>query len=116
MHHRKLDAPYRLDRKASRADPEMIRFIGFQGKRSIEALFDPALNSIFLAWNVLGWRFGQEFWKAFCHGVNEADRTDRPHSEATGRPAGIGGRTCGIRRSYRPCQPFFDTFFSWAVY
>ena len=24
----------------------MIRFIGFQGKRSIEALFDPALNSI----------------------------------------------------------------------
>ncbi len=47
VHHRKLDAPYRLDRKASRTDPEMIRFIGFQGKRSIEALSDPALNSIF---------------------------------------------------------------------
>ena len=44
VRHRKLDAPYgyRLDRKASWTDPEMIRFIGFQGKRSIEALFDPA--------------------------------------------------------------------------
>ena len=27
MRHRKLDAPYGLDRKASWTDPEMIRFI-----------------------------------------------------------------------------------------
>ena len=30
MRHHKLDAPYRLDRKASWTDPEMIRFIGLQ--------------------------------------------------------------------------------------
>ena len=111
MHHRKLDAPYRLDRKASWTDPEMIRFIGLQGKRSIEALSDPALNSIFLAWNVLGRHFGQEFWKAFCHGVNEADRTDRPHPEATGRPAGsIGGDWRSNPRD-SPILPALPAFF-----
>ncbi len=89
----------------------MIRFIRFQGKRSIEVLFDPALNSIFLAWNVLGRRFGQEFWKAFCHGVNEADRSDRPHPEATGRPAGsIGGDWRSTLRA-TPILPALSAFF-----
>jgi len=110
VRHRKLDAPYgyRLDRKASWTDPEMIRFIGFQGKRSIEALFDPALNSILLAWNVLGRRFGQEFWKVFCHGVNEADR---PYPEAAGRPAGsIGGDWRSTLRA-TPTLPALSAFF-----
>jgi len=53
-----------LDRKAAWTDPEMIRFVGLQGKRSIEAHFDPKLNSLFHAFDALGHRFGQEFWKA----------------------------------------------------
>jgi hypothetical protein len=53
-----------LDRKASCTGPEILRFIGLQGKRGIEAIFDPALNSLFLAWDVLGRRFGQEYWIA----------------------------------------------------
>jgi hypothetical protein len=36
-----------LDRKAAWRDPEMIRFVGLQGKRSIEAHFDSELNSLF---------------------------------------------------------------------
>ncbi|HMF36784.1 MAG TPA: hypothetical protein VKF17_09095 [Isosphaeraceae bacterium] len=53
-----------LDRKASWTDPEMLRFIGLQGKHSMEAVFDPKLNSIFLAFNALGRRFGQEYWES----------------------------------------------------
>ena len=42
-----------LDRKAAWRYPEMIRFVGLQGKRSIEAHFDPELNSLFHAFD--GW-------------------------------------------------------------
>ena len=52
-----------LDRKAAWRDPEIIRFVGFQGKRSIEAHFDPELNSLFHAFDALGHRFGYKFWK-----------------------------------------------------
>ena len=57
-----------LDRKAAWRDPEMIRFVGLQGKRGIEAHFDPELNSLFHAFDALGNRIGQECWK---------DRRDR---------------------------------------
>ena len=52
-----------LDRKAAWRDPEIIRFLGLQGKRSIEAHFDPELNSLFHAFDALGHRFGHKFWK-----------------------------------------------------
>ena len=52
-----------LDRKAAWRDPEIIRFVGLQGKRSIEAHFDPELNSLFHAFDALGHRFGHKFWK-----------------------------------------------------
>ena len=52
-----------LDRKAAWRDPEMIRFVGLQGKRSIEAHFDSELNSLFHAFDALGHRFGHKFWK-----------------------------------------------------
>ena len=41
----------------------MIRFVGLQGKRSIEAHFDPELNSLFHAFDALGHRVGHKFWK-----------------------------------------------------
>src|SRR5271157_1080772 len=52
-----------LDRKAAWSDPEIIRFLGLQGKRSIEVHFDPELNSLFRAFDALGHRMGHKFWK-----------------------------------------------------
>src|SRR5208337_404335 len=52
-----------LDRKAEWRDPEIIRFVGLQGKRGIEAYFDPELNSLFHAFDALGHRVGHKFWK-----------------------------------------------------
>ena len=52
-----------LDRKAAWRNPEMIRFVGLQGKRSIEPHFDSELNSLFHAFDALGHRFGHKFWK-----------------------------------------------------
>jgi predicted aspartyl protease len=53
-------------------------------------------------------------------------RIRRPGAVGGFRPASvsevqlsIGGSSpgpAGMRRSDRPCRPFFDTFFSWAVY
>src|SRR5208283_1465000 len=54
-----------LDRKAAWSDPEIIRFVGLQGKRSIEAHFDPELNSLFHAFDALGKRIGHKFWNAW---------------------------------------------------
>jgi len=53
-----------LDLKASWTDPEMLRFVGLLGKHSMEAVFDPKLNSLFLAFDALDRRFGQEYWKS----------------------------------------------------
>src|SRR5208337_2930650 len=52
-----------LDCKAAWSYPEIIRFVGLQGKRSIEAHFDPELNSLFHAFDALGNRIGHKFWK-----------------------------------------------------
>ena len=51
-----------LDREAAWGDPEIIRFVGLLGKRSIEAHFDPELNSLFHAFDALGNRCGHKFW------------------------------------------------------
>ncbi len=58
-----------LDRKAAWRDPEIIRFVGLLGKRSIEAHFDPELNSLFHAFDALGHCFGQKFWKDYRDGM-----------------------------------------------
>jgi len=52
-----------LDRKAAWDYPEILRLVGLLGKRSIEAHFDPELNSLFLAFDALGHRVGHKFWK-----------------------------------------------------
>ena len=52
-----------LDRKAAWDYPEILRLVGLLGKRSIEAHFDPELNSLFHAFDALGHRVGHKFWK-----------------------------------------------------
>src|SRR5208283_1625460 len=52
-----------LDRKAAWDYPEILRLVGLLGKRSIEAHFDPELNSLFHAFDALGHRIGHKFWK-----------------------------------------------------
>jgi len=52
-----------LDRKAAWNHPEIHRFVGLLGKRSIEAHFDQELNSLFHAFDALGNRIGHKFWK-----------------------------------------------------
>ena len=43
-------------------DPEVIRFVGLLGKRGIEAHFNPELNALFHAFDVLAKGLGQKFW------------------------------------------------------
>src|SRR5208282_5727266 len=54
-----------LDRKAAWRDPEMVRFVGLQDKCSIEAHFDPELNSLFHAFDALGHREALDCSPAF---------------------------------------------------
>jgi len=49
----------------------MFRFIRLQGKHGVEAVYDPALAAIFLAWEVLGAGFGKQFWET-CRQITPA--------------------------------------------
>jgi hypothetical protein len=51
-----------LDHKTLWGLAELLRFIRFQGKNVIESLYDPALNVIFLAWDVLKPGFAEQQW------------------------------------------------------
>ncbi len=51
-----------LDRKANWNTPVLLRFIRLQGKNVVESVYDPALNSIFLAWDVLVPKYAKEGW------------------------------------------------------
>ena len=48
--------------RAGWGEPEIVRMIGLLGKRGIEAYFDPDLNSLFQAFDMVGDRSGQKFW------------------------------------------------------
>ncbi len=54
-----------LDRKSKWEVPEMLRFIRLQGKQVVESVYDPALNSIFLAWDVLVQKYAKQQWHYF---------------------------------------------------
>jgi hypothetical protein len=54
-----------LDRRLKWSEPVLVRFIRLQGKNMIESIFDPALNSIFLAWDVLYPNYAAEEWESF---------------------------------------------------
>src|SRR5208337_2207530 len=60
-------AEYRnlLDRRSHWEEPELLRFIRLQGKQVVESVYDPALNSIFLAWDVLVQKYAKEEWHSF---------------------------------------------------
>ncbi len=60
-------AEYRnlLDRRSHWEEPELLRFIRLQGKHVVESVYDPALNSIFLAWDVLVQKHAKEEWHSF---------------------------------------------------
>jgi hypothetical protein len=60
-------AEYRnlLDHRSKWEEPVLIRFIRLQGKRLVESVFDPVLNSIFLAWDVLVPNYAKVEWESF---------------------------------------------------
>ena len=60
-------AEYRnlLDRRSHWEEAVLLRFIRLQGKDVVESVYDPALNSIFLAWDVLVQKYAAEGWKFF---------------------------------------------------
>ena len=60
-------AEYRnlLDGRTEWEEPILVRFIRLQGKRLVEAVFDPVLNSIFLAWDVLMPNYAKVEWESY---------------------------------------------------
>ena len=77
-----------LDRKTKWETPVMRRFIRLQGKNLVESVYDPALNAIFLAWDVLSPGYAKKLWGYMIEGpctdpaINDRLRwreiTDRP--------------------------------------
>jgi hypothetical protein len=51
----------------------MVRFIRLQGKQPVEAFYDPALNSIFLAWDVLAPKTIETFWHLYKKSASLSD-------------------------------------------
>ena len=62
-----------LDRGARWDTPALLRFIRLQGKQVAESVYDPVLNVIFVAWDVLVPKFAAEEWENFRE---ERFRTD----------------------------------------
>src|SRR5271166_6267100 len=54
-----------LDHKTKWEEPEFTRFIRLQGKTVVESIYDPELNSIFLAWEVLVPKYAKLEWYYF---------------------------------------------------
>ena len=53
--------------------PVVLRFIRLQGKLVDEAAFDPELNAIFLAWDVIIPKFARHYWEKFRESRSQAD-------------------------------------------
>ena len=54
-----------LDRRSPWEVPVLLRFVRLQGKQVVESVYDPMLNSIFLAWDVLIPKYAKEEWENF---------------------------------------------------
>ncbi len=54
-----------LDSRTHWELPLLLRFIRLQGKVVDESVFDPALNAIFLAWDVIIPKFASQYWEKF---------------------------------------------------
>jgi len=68
-------AEYRnlLARETKWDEAVLLRFIRLQGENVVESVYDPVLNSIFLAWDVLVQKFAKVEWESF--------RIDRPTTD-----------------------------------
>jgi hypothetical protein len=62
-----------LNRRSQWEVPVLLRFVRLQGKQVVESAYDPALNSIFLAWDVLVPKYATVEWQKF--------REERPPSD-----------------------------------
>ena len=51
----------------------LLRFVQLLGKRVVEAVYDPVLNSILVAWDVLVPHSAQESWERFCQSRSTPD-------------------------------------------
>jgi len=60
-----------IDHKSPWTTADQFRFIRLQGKHGVEAVYDPALATIFLAWEVLGAGLGKQFWET-CRQITPA--------------------------------------------
>ena len=54
-----------LDSRTHWELPVLLRFIRLQGKVVDESVFDPALNAIFLTWDVIIPEFAKHYWEKF---------------------------------------------------
>jgi len=81
-----------LDRKTEWETPVMRRFIRLQGKNLVESVYDPALNAIFLAWDVLRPGYAKKLWGYMIDGpCTDPAVNDRLRwREITDRPADAG--------------------------
>ena len=78
-----------LDRKTKWETPVMRRFIRLQGKNLVESVYDPALNAIFLAWDVLSPGYAKKLWGYMIEGpcTDPAINDQLRWREITDRPA-----------------------------
>ena len=74
-----------LDRKTKWETPVMRRFIRLQGKNLVESVYDPALNAIFLAWDVLSPGYAKKLWR------------DTGHALSTEQLGSLGGQISRLR-------------------
>ena len=61
-----------LDSRTHWELPVLLRFIRLQGKLVDESVFDPALNAIFLAWDVIIPKFASHYWEKFRDNPTQA--------------------------------------------
>ncbi len=54
-----------LERRTRWEEPVLIRFIRLLGKRLVEAVFDPEINLIFLAWDTIVPNYAREEWESY---------------------------------------------------
>ena len=100
-----------LDRRSQWEVPVLLRFIRLQGKQVVESVYDPALNSIFVAWDVLVPKYAAVEWQkfreerppsdpAFNHRLRWREIAPRPSD----RGRGVGGTHRDRRSARGPAQ------------
>ena len=79
---------------------DLHRFINLLGKQRFEAVTDPALNALLVAWDVLKPGIAREFWKRTCLNASQAPPAARGRQAGASWPAGLTAQ-----RRRRPSSP-----------